>query len=70
MADITTRFGQRLRTLRRGKDLTQEELAHYLGIDRSFISDLERGKKNTSLFFLQTIAHGFQLTISELLKDL
>ena len=43
---ITERFGRRLRTLRKDANMTQVELAQHLGIDRSFISDVERAKKN------------------------
>ena len=40
------------------------------GIDRSFISDIERGKKAASLVTMEVIALGMKLSLSELLKDL
>lgn len=67
---ITVTFGKRLRTLRMEHGYTQTQLADYLGIDRSFISDVERGKKNMSLTYLETVAQGFKLTLSELTRDL
>lgn len=67
---ITVTFGKRLRTLRTEHGYTQTQLADYLGIDRSFISDVERGKKNMSLTYLETVAQGFKLTLSELTRDL
>jgi len=42
-------FGQILKVLRDGKNLSQEELAHQSGLDRTYISLLERGKKNPTI---------------------
>lgn len=67
---IEIRFGHRLRTLRKTRRYTQCELAHYLGIDRTHISNLENGKKGISLNFLHIIAEGFGIPLSELMKDL
>lgn len=46
------------------------ELADYLGLRRTYISDLERGKRNVSLVTLQIVARGFGLTLSKLVKGL
>jgi DNA-binding XRE family transcriptional regulator len=67
---ISDRFGVRLRALRKERDLTQLDMATEFGIDRSFISELERGKTAISLTSLQVIATGFGLTLSELLSDI
>jgi transcriptional regulator with XRE-family HTH domain len=67
-SDIRARLGLRLRQLRKKKGLTQVELADYLGLRRTYISDLEHGKRNVSLLTLEVIARGFGLSVSELLK--
>lgn len=67
---ITDRFGIRLRTLRKARGWTQLEMSIEFGIDRSFISDVERGKKAISLPLLEVIAIGFGLTMSDLLADI
>ena len=67
---ISTRFGHRLRQLRLARKWTQTQLADFLGIDRSFISDLERGRKSISLSYLETIAQGFDLKLEQLLIDI
>ena len=67
---ISTRFGRRLSQLRHSRQLTQAQLADFLGMDRSFISDLERGKKSISLSYLDTIARRFNLTLEQLLLDI
>lgn len=68
--DIGTRFGQRLRELRHTHRMTQIDMAVMLGIDRSYISEVERGKKGISLVTLEIIALGFRLHLSDLLRDL
>jgi DNA-binding XRE family transcriptional regulator len=68
--DISSRFGLRLRELRRSRNLTQLQMAIDFGIDRSFISDVERGRKSISLTFLEVIALGMHVELSELLRDL
>jgi transcriptional regulator with XRE-family HTH domain len=68
--DVSSRFGVRLRQLRRERNLTQLRMAVDFGIDRSFISDVERGRKSISLPMLEVIALGLKMSLSELLKDL
>jgi DNA-binding XRE family transcriptional regulator len=69
-SDVSSRFGLRLRELRRERNLTQLRMANDFGIDRSFISDVERGRKSISLPMLEIIALGMKLTLSDLLKDI
>ena len=68
--DVSSRFGVRLRQLRRDRQMTQLRLAVEFGIDRTFISDVERGRKSISLPMLEVLALGFQLSLSELLRDI
>jgi len=67
---INSRFGARLRELRRGRNLTQLRMATEFGIDRSFISDVERGRKSISLPMLEVIALGMKISLSELLQGI
>jgi len=68
--DVSSRFGQRLRELRHQRNLTQSRMATEFGIDRSFISDVERGKKSISLPMLEVISLGMKMTLSELLQSI
>lgn len=68
--DVSSRFGARLRQLRRERNMTQLRMAVDFGIDRTFISDVERGRKSISLPMLEVLALGFQLSLSELLRDI
>ena len=67
---VTQRFGSKLRFLRKSKNMTQLQMAIYLGIDRSYISDLERGRKSISLPMMEVVALGFGLNLSDLLRDI
>lgn len=68
--DVSSRFGARLRELRRERNLTQLRMANDFGIDRSFISDVERGRKSISLPMLEVIALGMKLSLSDLLQNI
>ena len=68
--DVSSRFGVRLRQLRRDRNFTQLRMSVEFGIDRTFISDVERGRKSISLPMLEVLALGFQLSLSELLRDI
>lgn len=68
--DVSSRFGRRLRELRRERDLTQTDMARKFGIDRSFISDVERGRKSISLPTLEVMAIGLNLTLADLFSEL
>jgi transcriptional regulator with XRE-family HTH domain len=45
-------------------------MAELLGVDRSYLSEIENGKKDPSLRVLKTIADGFSLSLSQLLRGL
>jgi DNA-binding XRE family transcriptional regulator len=68
--DVSSRFGARLRELRKDRNLTQLRMAVDFGIDRTFISDVERGRKSITLPFLEVLAIGLNLSLSELLDGL
>jgi ribosome-binding protein aMBF1 (putative translation factor) len=68
--DIGVRFGERLRELRKSRNMTQLRMSVDFGIDRSFISDVECGKKSISLSLLEVIALGLEIRLSDLLRGL
>jgi DNA-binding XRE family transcriptional regulator len=70
VGDVTTRFGSRLRQLRRDRNLTQMQMAHRFGIDRSYISEVERGHKSVSLVTLELIALGFRMSMSDIMNNI
>lgn len=68
MATIAAPIGRRIRCLREKAGLSQGEMAHHFGIDRGNISEWENAKVCPSLPMLETVADGFNITVSELLK--
>jgi transcriptional regulator with XRE-family HTH domain len=68
--NIAVRFGQRVRDLRKGTGLSQEAFAAKCGLDRTYISGIERGKRNVSLRNIQVIAKALGVSISELMQGL
>ena len=68
--DLLARLGDRIRKLRKRRGMTQVVFAERVGLDRSFIADLERGKRNISILNLELIAQGLELSLSQLLSRL
>ena len=69
MPDIKTSFGKRLRVLRQAKGLSQEELAHEAGLDRTYVSSVERGQRNISLENIERLAIALGVKIKDLFED-
>lgn len=63
-------FGKRLKVLREGKGISQEELAFRANLDRTYISGVENGRRNVSLKALNSIANAMEITLAELFKDI
>ncbi|MGD6900376.1 helix-turn-helix domain-containing protein [Bacillus infantis] len=49
MADLLKLVGNRIRIVRKGKGLIQEDLAEKCGLQYTYIGELERGERNISL---------------------
>lgn len=67
---IKNLFGNRLRTLRTEKGLSQEAFALKIGMDRTYYSSVENGKRNIALENIYKIAKGLDITIEELFKGI
>lgn len=71
MDEVTalTRFGLRLRALREKAGFSQEELAERAQVHRTYLSGIERGRRNPSLINLLRIAKALNLSISVLFEE-
>lgn len=67
-ADILTSFGDRVRTLRTNQGLSQEDFAFKCGIDRTYISGIERGRRNPSLKSVERIARTLGVPLTKLFQ--
>ncbi|MCL2861471.1 MAG: helix-turn-helix domain-containing protein [Firmicutes bacterium] len=60
-------FAKELKALRLEKNLTQKELASFLGINHTSISDWEKPRSEPSLQMLVKLARFFKVTVGQLL---
>ncbi|WP_174865070.1 helix-turn-helix domain-containing protein [Pectobacterium polaris] len=67
--EITVLFGQRVKTLRLQAGLSQEAFADKCGLDRTYISGIERGVRNPTLEVIGVIADGLGITLKMLFND-
>ena len=68
--DVRVAFGVRLRKLRKARGWTQAEMADRLGLDRSYIAEIETGKRNPCLLNLRVFADGLGVTLSRMFSGL
>lgn len=59
-------FGDAIRTIRSRRGVSQESLALECGLDRTYISGIERGVRNPSLTNILKIAAALQIDPAEL----
>lgn len=67
--DILIRYGQAVRKIRLEQKISQEELADRCGLHRTYISDIELGKRNLSLENIDRIAISLNKTLSEFFRE-
>lgn len=69
MNEIQVRFGNTIRRIRNKKEISQEDLADLCSLHRTYISDVELGKRNVSLENIEKIATALGLKISEVFME-
>ncbi|WP_461536016.1 helix-turn-helix domain-containing protein [Spongorhabdus nitratireducens] len=65
LATVQKEFGNRLREIRQEQCLTQEELAHRAGLNRTYIGDIERGEKNITLASMEKLAKALGIKLRD-----
>lgn len=68
--DISIRFGNRIRSLRKKRGWSQMYFAVHSGLARTFVLDIEKARKEPCLRTIEVIARSFDLTISQLTRGL
>ncbi len=69
MVDYRKVLALNVRMIRKQHGLSQEELALEAGIDRTYISGIERGTRNPSLDVMVLLARTLRCTLSELVRE-
>lgn len=68
--DIQRDFGLRVQQLRKETGMSQEKFALSIDMDRTYLASVEAGKRNISLYNIEKISKGLNVTLSELFKEL
>lgn len=63
--DIKQTVGKRIRELRNKLGVSQEEFADMVGLDRTYITSVECGKRNISIVNIEKIAKALNVSLSE-----
>ncbi|MBN8596052.1 MAG: helix-turn-helix transcriptional regulator [Planctomycetes bacterium] len=67
--DVLKSFGERVREIRTFKGLSQEELARFAKIDRTYIGGIERGERNAGIKNVWRIADALGVPAAELFRE-
>ena len=67
--NLKEKFGLKIRMLRENKGYSAEYLANISNIDRTYISDIENGKRNVSLLIIEKLAKALEVKIKDLFDD-
>lgn len=71
MSSATKRnFGQRVRSLRLQRNYSLRQFALMTGIDKTFLVDIEYGRKSPTLDTIEKIARGLDVSFSQLFESL
>jgi transcriptional regulator with XRE-family HTH domain len=68
--DLRSLLGRRVRELRTRLELSQEALAERAGLHWTYISGVERGRRNPGLNVLGQLADALDVSLAELLTNL
>ena len=67
--EIAIRFGNAIRAIRRRANISQEELAARCGLHRTYVSDVELGKRNVSLENIDRLACALDISLVDLFEE-
>ena len=63
--DIKLKIGQRIKELRKEIELSQESLAYKAEVDRTYVTDVENGRRNVSVEILERLIKALDISITE-----
>lgn len=67
--DVKVKFGKKIKKLRLGKGLSQEQLANKANLDRTYIPSIEKGERNVSIIVIEKLAIALDVTIKDLFNE-
>ena len=63
--DIKLKIGQRIRQLRKELDISQETLAYKAEVDRTYVTDVENGRRNVSVEILERLINALEVSFTD-----
>ena len=69
MVSLQSKVGSAIRTRRIALGISQEKLGELVGLDRTYISGVERGVRNPTIDSLARISKGLKCKVSELIAN-
>lgn len=63
--DIKVLVGKRVKELRNRLGVSQEELADLAGLDRTYITSVECGRRNISIVNIEKLANALKVSLAE-----
>lgn len=67
--NIKEKFGNKVKSLREQKGISIEHLANISNVDRNYISDIEKGKRNVSIEIIEKIISAFDTDFATFFND-
>lgn len=67
--NIKEKFGQKVKLLREEKSISIEHLANISNVDRNYISDIEKGKRNVSIEIMEKIIIALDFDLTTFFND-
>jgi transcriptional regulator with XRE-family HTH domain len=68
--DLLVQFGQKVKQLRKARGLSQEQLSFAAELERSYISDIEVGRRNVALRNVYALATALGMTLAQLFEGI
>ncbi|ASP47398.1 MULTISPECIES: helix-turn-helix domain-containing protein [Colwelliaceae] len=70
MSELSKRFGEKIRSVRTAKGISQDKLAVKSQIDRSYIGRIDRGEVNITMDKLYILAAALECKPQDLLPEM
>ena len=67
--NIKEKFGHKVKILREAKGLSIENLANISNVDRNYISDIEKGKRNVSIEIMEKVINALESDFETFFND-
>ena len=65
MEDIRVKVGEQIKVKRNKLKISQEELAFKSGLDRTYITSVEKGRRNISIINIEKICKALNCSLKE-----